>query len=87
LIEPFKYLIQPVAIERDESGRITGEKPAQVLVVYSAAEAVTAIEQFEQELHRLNEEGRPHEPDQHKDNGRAQADASGRSPTGGVRQS
>jgi hypothetical protein len=85
MIEPFKYLIQPVAVERDEAGRIVAERPAQTLAVYSAAEAVQAIEQFEQELQNYNKEADQHEPDQ-QDNGRAQGDLAGRSPGSGVRQ-
>jgi hypothetical protein len=57
MIEPFKYLIQPVAIERDENGRILREIPGEILSVYSATQAETAIKEFETQLDQLNEQG------------------------------
>lgn len=63
MIEPFKYMIQPVALERDESGRVIREIPGEILSVYSAEKAAEAIESFEEQLARLvsengNSEGR-----------------------------
>jgi hypothetical protein len=55
-VEPFKYLIQPVAIERDEeSGRITREVPGEVLVVFCAEDAERAVTGFEAALKQLTE--------------------------------
>jgi hypothetical protein len=56
MIEPFKYLIQAVCVERDESGRIVAEKTGEILHVYSAAQAVEAITEFEAQLERLGKE-------------------------------
>jgi hypothetical protein len=47
MIEPFKYLIQPVALERDEGGQIKREVPGEVISVYSVAQAMEAITEFE----------------------------------------
>lgn len=56
MIEPFKYLLQPVALERDpDTGRAVREMPGQVLTVYDAAEAADAIARFELELAALIE--------------------------------
>lgn len=50
-IEPFKYLLQPVALERDpETGRIVRELPGETLAVYSAAQAAEVIAEFETQL-------------------------------------
>ena len=58
MIEPMKYLIQPVAVERDpDTGRITREIPGEVITVYNAAQAAEAIVEFEAQLERLNQEG------------------------------
>lgn len=53
--EPFKYLIQPVAIERDENGQVRREIPGEVLSVYSLEQAVEAITTFEEQLKKLSE--------------------------------
>lgn len=54
MIEPLKYLIQPVAYERDdETGRVLRELPGETVTVYSAEQAAEAIEQFEQKLSAL----------------------------------
>jgi hypothetical protein len=50
VIEPFKYLIQPVAIERGEDGRIVREVPGETVSVYSAEQALQLVEQFEAQL-------------------------------------
>jgi hypothetical protein len=50
MIEPFKYIIQPVAIERDDGGRVTREIPGEMVSVYNAEQAVEAITEFEQQL-------------------------------------
>lgn len=51
MIEPLKYLLQPVAYERDnETGRVLREIPAETVVVYSAEQAAAAIEKFENGL-------------------------------------
>ena len=55
-VEPFKYLIQPVAIERDESsGRVTREIPGEVLTVFTAEDAQRAVTEFEATLAQLTE--------------------------------
>jgi len=54
MIEPLKYLIQPVAYERDdETGRVLREMPGETVVVFSAEQAVSAIDQFEAQLVEL----------------------------------
>jgi hypothetical protein len=50
MIEPFKYLIQPVALERDPDGHIVREVSAEPVAVYSLEQAVALIERFELEL-------------------------------------
>lgn len=55
-VEPFKYLIQPVVIRRDEKGKIVGEAPGEVLTVYSAAKAMEAITEFEAQVVKLADE-------------------------------
>lgn len=52
-VEPFKYLIQPVALERGEDGKVLRERPAEVISVYSADQAVQAITEFEQQILEL----------------------------------
>jgi hypothetical protein len=54
-IEPFKYMIQPVAIERDDAGQVRREIPGEVLNVYSLAQAMEAITAFEQQLKQMTE--------------------------------
>jgi hypothetical protein len=50
-VEPFKYLIQAVAVERDdETGRIVKEHPAQVVTVFTAEDAARAVQEFEKTL-------------------------------------
>lgn len=49
-VEPFKYLLQPVALERNGSGRVVQEIPASVLTVYSAEQAADAIRAFEEQI-------------------------------------
>jgi len=54
MIEPLKYLLQPIAYERDdETGRVLREIPGETVAVYSAEQAKEAIEQFEQKLNEL----------------------------------
>jgi len=53
-IEPFKYLIQPVAVERDETGRIVRELPGEVATVYGVAEAIACVEQFERAISEMD---------------------------------
>lgn len=50
MIEPFKYLIQPVAVERGENGRVVREMPGEVIAVYNADQAVEAIREFEKTI-------------------------------------
>lgn len=52
-VEPFKWLLQPVCVERDESGRVTREIPGEILQVFSAAQAVEAIDEFEAKLQEM----------------------------------
>jgi hypothetical protein len=49
-LEPFKYLVQPVAIERDDNGRIAREVPGETLNFYEIAAIPEALRQFEQQL-------------------------------------
>lgn len=56
-IEPFKYLVQPVAVERDDNGRVVREMPAEVVSVYSAEQAVQAITEFESTLEEMSRNG------------------------------
>jgi len=65
-IEPFKYLIQPVAIERGEDGRITRELPGETLSVFNVDDAVKLITEFErliseQQTGEVSENGRGRE--------------------------
>lgn len=53
MIEPFKYLLQPVALERNGTGRVVREVPGETLSVYSADEAADAIRKFEQALQEV----------------------------------
>lgn len=56
MLEPLKYLIQCVAIERDPlTQRVVREVPAETISVFSAEEAHEKITQFEHELRNLNE--------------------------------
>jgi hypothetical protein len=58
MIEPFKYILQAVAIERDDdTGRIVREIPAEPVFVYSAAEAMEAVTKFEENLAESVKEG------------------------------
>jgi hypothetical protein len=62
LIEPLKYLIQPIAYERDdETGRVLREMPGPVVTVFTAEDAARAVTEFEAALQQL-QEGRD-EPD------------------------
>jgi len=54
-LEPLKYLIQSVAIERD-GDRIVAERVAQVVTVFNAEQAVQAIHEFEQQIEQINRE-------------------------------
>jgi hypothetical protein len=55
-VEPFKYLLQPVAVERDDkTGRIIREMPGEVIAVFSASQAVEAIAEFEKQIVQLTE--------------------------------
>lgn len=50
-IRPFKYLLQPVAVEQDdETGRLLRELPAEPVTVYNGEQALKAIEEFEMQL-------------------------------------
>ena len=53
LIEPFKYLIQPVAIERDETGRVIAERAGEVVTVFTAEDAARAVTEFEATLAQI----------------------------------
>jgi len=55
MIERFKYIIQAVAIERDDStGEIIREIPAQPVNAYNINQAVQVMSEFE---HRLQPQG------------------------------
>lgn len=56
-VEPFKYLLQPVALERNGTGRVLRELPAPVLTVYNAEQAAEAVREFEAQLVNHNQEG------------------------------
>lgn len=55
MIEPFKYLLQPVALERNGTGRVLREVPAEIVIVYNAEQAAEAIANFEAEIVKFNE--------------------------------
>jgi hypothetical protein len=56
-VEPFKYLLQPVAVERDdETGRIVKEHPAQVVTVFTAEDAARAVVEFEKALVEMTQQ-------------------------------
>lgn len=54
-VEPFKYMIQPVAIERDDAGQIRREIPGEVVSVYSLTQAIEAITMFEEQLKQMTQ--------------------------------
>lgn len=56
-VEPFKYLIQPVAVERGDDGRVLREVPAEVIAVYNQDQAVEAILGFEKHLLEQSQNG------------------------------
>jgi hypothetical protein len=57
MIEPFKYLVQPVALERDgTTGRAVRELPGSTVTVYDAEQAAQAIVEFELQLGQLQQE-------------------------------
>lgn len=56
MIEAYKWLIQPIAIERDdETGRVTRELPGQVVTVFTADDAARAVTEFEAAIQQLQE--------------------------------
>jgi len=83
VIEPFKYLIQPVALERDEHGRVIAERIAQPVTAYNLTQVTKVVYDFEQEIERLNQEGAQHGG---QDNGRAEAVVAERAPAGNLRR-
>jgi hypothetical protein len=56
MIEPFKYLIQPVAVERGEDGRIVREIIGETVSVYNIDKAVELIREFEEQINNLEQE-------------------------------
>jgi hypothetical protein len=57
MIEPLKYLLQPIAYERDdETGRVLREIPGQVITVYTANQAADAVMEFEAALKTLTQQ-------------------------------
>jgi Ser/Thr protein kinase RdoA (MazF antagonist) len=85
MIEPLRYLIQPIAYERDdETGRVIREIPGQVVTVYTANQAADAVMEFENALKQLTTEGAQ---DAQPGIARGNGDTPSRSPAGGVRQS
>lgn len=57
MLEPLKYIVQCVALERDEHGKIVGERPTQAQPAYSYDEIQRIVSEFQQEIERLNEQG------------------------------
>src|SRR5262245_53313643 len=58
MLEPFKYLIQCVAVERDEDGRIVAERYTEPQTAYLPNTLMEIAHNFEQELERMNKEAR-----------------------------
>jgi len=56
MLEPFKYLLQPVALERDQDGQIIREVPGETMHLYTLEQLAGAVEQWETQLGRLNME-------------------------------
>lgn len=50
MIEPFKYVITPVAIERDDDGKVLREIVGEAASAYSLTQATELIKSFEQQI-------------------------------------
>jgi hypothetical protein len=51
LIEPFKYILQIVALERDdETGKIVREVPSEPFVAYAPEQIINAVLKFEDQI-------------------------------------
>jgi len=57
MLETLKYLIQPVAIERDENGRILREVPGETKSAYSLEQIQQLVAEFEQAIVNANQGG------------------------------
>jgi len=53
-LEPFKYIVQCVAIERDEQGNVVREVPAEAQNAYQTEHINEIIRKFQEEIARLN---------------------------------
>jgi len=57
MLEPFKYLIQPVAVERDADGRVVREIPGETRPAYTLEQIAALVELFEAQIAEYNERG------------------------------
>jgi hypothetical protein len=57
-LEPFKYIVQPVALERDEDGKVVREVPAEPVSAYSVEQVLELVRAFEDQL-TASQNGKP----------------------------
>ena len=57
MYEPFKYVVQCVAIERDEQGNVVREMPAEPANTYNIDQIQALIQKFHEELANMNAGG------------------------------
>jgi hypothetical protein len=53
-LEFLKVIVQPVALERDDDGKIIGEKLSEPTALYSAEQVAEFMQKLEIELHNAN---------------------------------
>ena len=64
MLEVLKFLIQPVAIERDANGKIIREVPGEVISIFDPAKAAEAMQGFEMQIRNLNQQSNQQQPPQ-----------------------
>jgi hypothetical protein len=52
---PFKFVIQAVLVQQDDTGRVVGEASSETVAVYGLDGLREYLDGFEEELARLNE--------------------------------
>jgi len=62
MLEVLKFLIQPVAIERDANGKIIREVPGDVISIFDPAKAEEAMRGFEMQIRNLNSQQPQQQP-------------------------
>jgi ADP-dependent phosphofructokinase/glucokinase len=56
-IELLKVLVQPVAIERDEDGRIIGEKVGEAIALFTPEQISEYVDQLREQIDQANRNG------------------------------